>query len=113
MLYAVDLINNDSTLLPKVKLGVDIKDTCGSVDYAIMESLSFDFIRKAFTASEPTDCAEPGKSRDSAGDKFASHSVGQKLNGSFSGLRNSRSLSREESNISGWIVDNTAEYRLN
>lgn len=101
MLYAVDLINNDSTLLPKVKLRVDIKDTCGIVEYTIMESLSFDFIRNAFTASEPTDCEEPGKSRDSAGDKFASHSVGQKLNGSFSGSRTSKSLSRGESNISG------------
>ena len=102
MLYAVNLINNDSTLLPKVTLGVDIKDTCGSVDYAIMESLSFDFIRNAFTASEPTECAE-GKTKngDLARDKFASGGVGQKLNGSFSGSMNSKSLSSGESNISG------------
>lgn len=58
MLYAVELINNDTALLPNVTLGVDIKDTCGSVDYAIMESLSFDFIRSAYVASESVDCGE-------------------------------------------------------
>lgn len=64
MLYAVELINNDTALLPNVTLGVDIKDTCGSVDYAIMESLSFDFIRSAYVASESVDCGEA-----STGDK--------------------------------------------
>ena len=58
MLYAVELINNDTALLPNVTLGVDIKDTCGSVDYAIMESLSFDFIRSVYVASESVDCVE-------------------------------------------------------
>lgn len=58
MLYVVELINNDTALLPNVTLGVDIKDTCGSVDYAIMESLSFDFIRSAYVASESVDCVE-------------------------------------------------------
>ena len=64
MLYAVELINNDTALLPNMTLGVDIKDTCGSVDYAIMESLSFDFIRSAYVASESEDCVEA-----STGDK--------------------------------------------
>lgn len=58
MLYAVRLINSDPTLLPNVTLGVDIKDTCGSVDYAIMESLSFDFIRSAYVASDLIECGE-------------------------------------------------------
>lgn len=92
MLYAVKLINSDPTLLPRVTLGVDIKDTCGSVDYAIMESLSFDFIRSAFTASEvTTECAAE------------IHSSGQfKINGTSStGSVNSTSPAREESNVSG------------
>lgn len=62
MLYAIDLINKNTTLLPNVTLGVDVKDTCGSVDYAIMESLSFDFIRSAYVASELLDCAEDSSS---------------------------------------------------
>ena len=64
MLYAVDLINGNSTLLPNVTLGVDIKDTCGSVDYAIMESLSFDFIRSAYIASELLHCAVDSSSEN-------------------------------------------------
>ena len=101
LMYAVNLINSDATVLPDLTLGVDIKDTCGSVDYAIMESLSFEFIRRAFTASERTECTE--NKNNPAGQEFASGSAGKRINGSFpgSGSMNSESLSREESNISG------------
>lgn len=98
-MYAVNLINSDASLLPDLTLGVDIKDTCGSVDYAIMESLSFDFIRQAFTASERIECA--GNKNNPAGQQFASDSDGKKINGSFPGSVNSESVSKEESNISG------------
>ena len=96
MLYAVELINNDTALLPNVTLGVDIKDTCGSVDYAIMESLSFDFIRSAYSASESLDCSET-----SARDKEISRQSEIK-NGPDLGLQSS--TSRENSNVSGWYV---------
>lgn len=96
MLYAVELINNDSTLLPNVTLGVDIKDTCGSVDYAIMESLSFDFIRSAYVASESLDCSET-----SAKDKKILRKSQIKKGPD---LRSQSSTRGEDSNVSGWCV---------
>ncbi|XP_018013510.2 metabotropic glutamate receptor [Hyalella azteca] len=41
MLYAVDLINKDTTLLPYVSLGVNILDTCSKDTYALNQSLEF------------------------------------------------------------------------
>ena len=102
MLYAVDLINNRSTLLPNVTLGVDIKDTCGSVDYAIMECLRFDFIRSAFSASESSQCEKrpEGRERDkrlSTGDKT--------LNGSFADTESdSEYWLRKTGNGSGILI---------
>ncbi|KAL9980226.1 hypothetical protein ACROYT_G008781 [Oculina patagonica] len=52
ILYAVDQINKNKTLLPGVTLGVDIKDTCNSVDHTIRESLQFGFIREAYMYTE-------------------------------------------------------------
>lgn len=52
ILYAVDQINKNKTLLPGVTLGVDIKDTCNSVDHTIRESLQFGFIREAYMYAE-------------------------------------------------------------
>lgn len=43
MLYAIDLINNDTTLLPNVTLGFDIRDTCNSETTALDESLELVF----------------------------------------------------------------------
>ncbi len=54
MLMAVRQINANAELLPGIKIGVDIKDTCGSVDFAVRESLNFSFVRKYF--KEPTKC---------------------------------------------------------
>ena len=48
ILYAVDQINNNETLLPGITIGVDIKDTCNSVDHTIRESLKFEFVREAY-----------------------------------------------------------------
>lgn len=58
MLYVVEFINNDIVLFFNVIFGVDIKDICGSVDYVIMESLSFDFIRSVYVVFELVDCGE-------------------------------------------------------
>ena len=52
ILYAVDQINKNKTLLPGMFLGVDIKDTCNSVDHTIRESLQFSFIREAYMRTE-------------------------------------------------------------
>lgn len=52
ILYAIDQINKNKTLLPGVTLGVDIRDTCNSIDHTIKESLQFGFIRSAYTHAE-------------------------------------------------------------
>ena len=41
MLYAVDLINRDNSLLPYISLGVNILDTCSKDTYALNQSLEF------------------------------------------------------------------------
>ena len=41
MLYAVDLINKDTKLLPNISLGVNILDTCSKDTYALNQSLEF------------------------------------------------------------------------
>lgn len=41
MLYAVDRVNNDTTLLPNITIGVHILDTCSRDTYALNQSLQF------------------------------------------------------------------------
>ena len=41
MLYAIDLINNDTNLLPNFTLGYDIRDTCNSENIGLDESIDF------------------------------------------------------------------------
>lgn len=41
MLYAVDLINSDPTLLPNSSLGVLITDSCSSDTYALEQAMEF------------------------------------------------------------------------
>lgn len=41
MLFAVDQINRDNTILPDITLGVHILDTCGRDTYALNQSLHF------------------------------------------------------------------------
>ncbi|XP_072257847.1 metabotropic glutamate receptor 3 [Pyxicephalus adspersus] len=47
MLFAIDQINRDSTILPGVKLGVHILDTCSRDTYALEQSL--EFVRASLT----------------------------------------------------------------
>ncbi|MEE6507222.1 hypothetical protein FKM82_029852 [Ascaphus truei] len=47
MLFAIDHINRDSSLLPGVKLGVHILDTCSRDTYALEQSL--EFVRASLT----------------------------------------------------------------
>jgi metabotropic glutamate receptor 3 len=41
MLFAVDTINRDRTLLPTIRIGVNILDTCSRDTYALNRSLEF------------------------------------------------------------------------
>lgn len=50
MLFTMDMLNEGTLkdlVLPNITIGMDIKDTCGSADYAVRESLNFSFIRNA------------------------------------------------------------------
>ncbi|XP_065314843.1 metabotropic glutamate receptor 3-like isoform X2 [Gordionus sp. m RMFG-2023] len=58
MLYAVELINNDTNLLPGIKLGVNILDTCARENYALNQSL--EFVRVKMSLLE-TQAAEVGR----------------------------------------------------
>lgn len=44
MLFALDRINNDDTILPGIKLGALIMDSCSTPAYALNQSL--DFVRE-------------------------------------------------------------------
>lgn len=57
MVYAIESINNNTKLLPNISLGIDIKDSCGSVDHSIMQCLEFDFIRNHYLASQEELCS--------------------------------------------------------
>ena len=52
MLFAIDKINNDTDLLPGIKLGADIRDTCSRDTYALEQSL--EFVRGSLTSIEST-----------------------------------------------------------
>ena len=50
MFFTMDMLNEGplkDIVLPNITIGMDIKDTCGSADYAVRESLNFSFIRNA------------------------------------------------------------------
>ena len=63
MLFTMDMLNEGplkDLVLPNITIGMDIKDTCGSADYAVRESLNFSFIRNAHvqdhcSASQPSE----------------------------------------------------------
>ncbi|KAM9311157.1 metabotropic glutamate receptor 3 [Gastrophryne carolinensis] len=57
MLFAIDQINRDSTLLPGVKLGVHILDTCSRDTYALEQSL--EFVRASLTKVDETEYVCP------------------------------------------------------
>ena len=55
MLFAMDMVNNGhlaEQVLPNITVGMDVKDTCTSTDYAVRESLNFTFIRNANAKDE-------------------------------------------------------------
>ena len=54
MLYAIDTINSDLTLLPNITLGYDIRDTCGSESVGLDEAINMIYS----TNSETKSCNE-------------------------------------------------------
>lgn len=73
MLYAVDRVNNDTKLLPHVKIGVLVLDTCSRDTYALNQSLQF--VRSALndldtSAFECNDHSLPKLKKNSSGPVF-------------------------------------------
>eukprot|EP00794_Sanderia_malayensis_P015244 gene15244-16818_t len=69
MLMAVQQINANKQLLPGIKIGVDIRDTCDSVDFAVKESLNFSFVRKYFKGPTLCEVDKADTKRDKADKK--------------------------------------------
>lgn len=52
MIFAISQINQNKTILPGVKLGYDIKDTCGTVENTIRVALNYSFVWKHFRLTD-------------------------------------------------------------
>ncbi|KAI1290803.1 Metabotropic glutamate receptor [Halotydeus destructor] len=76
MLFAIDRINNDSSLLPDIKLGAIALDTCSSDSYALNQSL--EFIRASINTVESSafQCTDGSMPRPKYGMKVISGVVG-------------------------------------
>lgn len=76
MLFAIDRINQDTRLLPNVKLGAIILDTCSSDSYALNQSL--EFVRASINTVEGSAfiCPDGSTPRPKYGSKIISGVVG-------------------------------------
>lgn len=76
MLFAIDRINADPTLLGNIKLGAIILDTCSSDTYALNQSL--EFIRASINTVEASafECRDGGTPRSKYGWKHITGVVG-------------------------------------
>ena len=59
MLYALDLINSDSTLLPGVEIGYDIRDTCQSETVGLDEAVDLIMTGRTESCEETAYAAVP------------------------------------------------------
>jgi len=57
MMFAIEKINNDSTILPNLTLGYDIRDYCGNVSKAMQ--ITNDLLEKSSTCSKPDHRSKP------------------------------------------------------
>ena len=48
MEFAISEINNSTDILPGIVLGTNMKDTCSDLDYAVNNTLDYDFIKERF-----------------------------------------------------------------
>ena len=62
MLFAVDQINREGKLLPGIKLGVNVVDTCSRDTHALNRSL--EFIRASLSAMDTSAASGPAGGRD-------------------------------------------------
>lgn len=80
MLYALDRINEDSNLLPGIKLGAILLDSCSSSTYALNQSL--EFIRASINTVESS--AFECKDKSSPRPKYGSKMIAGVIGGSYS-----------------------------
>lgn len=76
MLYALDRINEDSSLLPDIKLGAILLDSCSSSTYALNQSL--EFIRASINTVESSafECKDKSTPRPKYGSKMIAGVIG-------------------------------------
>lgn len=76
MLYALDKINDDSKLLPNIKLGAILLDSCSSSTYALNQSL--EFIRASINTVESSafECKDKSTPRPKYGSKMIAGVIG-------------------------------------
>lgn len=76
MLYALDRINEDESLLPGIKLGGILLDSCSSSTYALNQSL--EFIRASINTVESSafECKDKSTPRPKYGSKMIAGVVG-------------------------------------
>jgi len=76
MLYALDRINEDPLLLPEIKLGAILLDSCSSSTYALNQSL--EFIRASINTVESSafECKDKSAPRPKYGSKMIAGVIG-------------------------------------
>lgn len=76
MLYAIDKINHDETLLPNITLGAILLDSCSSNTYALNQSL--EFIRASINTVESSafECKDKSSPRPKYGSKMIAGVIG-------------------------------------
>lgn len=80
MLYALDKINEDAELLPGIRLGGILLDSCSSATYALNQSL--EFIRASINTVESSafECKDKSQPRP----KYGSGMIAGVIGGSYS-----------------------------
>ena len=70
MIFAINHMNQNTTVLPGVKLGYDIKDTCGTVENTIRAALNYSFVRKHFQLKDQCGDNKSNKEINVSGNLF-------------------------------------------
>ena len=85
MLWAVDEINADPSILPNISLGAMILDTCSNPSYALEQSM--EFVRAFMDSTKEKDQENVNKSANCAEEETGpSHPVAGVIGASFSGV---------------------------
>lgn len=82
MLFTLDRINKDNTILPDIKLGATIFDTCARGTYALEQSL--EYIRASFSSLDASEFVCPNGSEAEA--KYEPKTVAAVIGGSYSSV---------------------------